>query len=100
MDPYFCKGITIVSNPIYPSCDFGVLTHFLQLRSAWVPQQSVCGVLDTDSSNKNALATLVSDVVLLITMLVGLLRLRKRDLLSGFAQLLWKQVGCAASRTH
>ncbi|KAN0141803.1 hypothetical protein V8E53_000265 [Lactarius tabidus] len=61
------------------------------LHSAWVPEQSVCGVLNTESSNKNAIATLVSDVVLLLTMLVGLLRLSRNGMMSGFGQLLWKQ---------
>jgi len=74
------------------STNVAFLIHSITiLRSAWVPEQSVCGVLNTDSSNKNALATLVSDVVLLVTMLVGLLRLRRKDIMSGFVHLLWKQ---------
>jgi hypothetical protein len=43
------------------------------------------------------IALLVSDVVLLLTMLVGLLRLRKDGTLFGLAKLLWRQVGCAHS---
>jgi len=61
------------------------------LRSEWMPAQSVCGVLNTDSSKKNIIAVLVSDVALLLTMLVGLLRLRRSSTMFGFGQLLWKQ---------
>ena len=39
------------------------------------------------------IAVLVSDVVLLLTMLVGLLRLHKNATLFGLGQLLWRQVG-------
>jgi hypothetical protein len=52
-------------------------------------------VLDTETSKKNAIATLVSDVVLLLTMLVGLLRLRQDGTMFGFGKLLWRQVGGA-----
>ena len=91
----FCIGVTLVGVPIDPT--WGFLTDSLQLRSAWVPEQSVCVVLNTETSNQNATATLVSDVVLLLTMLVGLLRLSRNGMMSGFGQLLWKQVGGAAS---
>ena len=43
------------------------------------------------------IALLVSDVVLLLTMLVGLLRLRKDGTLFGLGKFLWKQVGGANS---
>ena len=52
-------------------------------------------VLNTERSKDNIIATLVSDVVLLLTMLVGLLRLRKDGTLFGLGQLLWRQVGGA-----
>jgi hypothetical protein len=52
--------------------------------------------MNTESSNQNAIATLVSDVVLLLTMLVGLLRLNRNGVMGGFGQLLWKQVCSAA----
>ncbi|KAN0141799.1 hypothetical protein V8E53_000261 [Lactarius tabidus] len=61
------------------------------LHSTWVPAQSVCGVLNSESSNKNVVGTFITDVVLLLTMLVGLLRLRRRNIMFGFGQLLWKQ---------
>ena len=58
-----------------------------------MPAQRVCGVLNTESSLQNVIATLVTDVVLLLTMLVGLLRLRRNGIVFGLGHLLWKQVG-------
>lgn len=79
-----------------PAWDFlGLPTDYLQLHSEWVPTQSVCGVSNTESSNKNVTATLASDVVLLVTMIAGLLRMRRHDIMSGFGKLLWRQVGDA-----
>jgi hypothetical protein len=44
---------------------------------------------------QNVVATLVTDVVLLLTMLVGLLQLRPYGTIFGVGKLLWKQVGNA-----
>ena len=71
----------------------GFLIDCPQLHSSWVPGQNVCNVVNSDSSIMACIATLVSDVVLLLTMLVGLIRLRRHDLMTGFGRLLWKQVG-------
>ena len=62
-----------------------------------MPEQSACVVLNTDRSRDNMIALLVSDVVLLLTMLVGLLRLRKDGTLFGLGKFLWRQVGGANS---
>ena len=78
----------------------GMVTHYLKLYATWLPAQSNCEILDTDKSNKNSIATLVSDVVLLLTMLVGLLRLRQDGIMLGMGQLLWKQVCKSSSRSH
>ena len=64
-----------------------------QIRAGWEPAQSVCDVLNTESGNKTVIALLVTDVVLLLTMLVGLLRLRQHGTMFALGQLLWKQVG-------
>ncbi|KAN0141798.1 hypothetical protein V8E53_000260 [Lactarius tabidus] len=62
------------------------------LHAAWVPTQSVCVVLNTESTRKNVTATLVTDVVLLLTMLVGLLRMRLHgNSMFGLAEILWRQ---------
>jgi hypothetical protein len=68
-------------------------TDFLQFHSIWVPVENVCGVLDTQLSKKTIIATLVTDLVLLFTMLFGLLRLRRHGTMFGLGQLLWNQVG-------
>ncbi|KAN0141805.1 hypothetical protein V8E53_000267 [Lactarius tabidus] len=61
------------------------------LHSAWVPEQRVCAVLNTDSSLQNILSTLATDVALLLTMLFGLLSLRRKGSMFSLGQLLWKQ---------
>ena len=66
----------------------------------WEPEQSACDVLNTESGSKTVIVTLVTDVVLLLTMLVGLLRLRQHGNMFALGQLLWNQVGNVASRFH
>jgi hypothetical protein len=75
----------------------GVLTDCLQLRSAWEPAQSTCTALNIESSKKAVIAVLVTDVVLLLTMLIGLLRMRLHGTMFGLGQLLWNQVDNASS---
>jgi len=65
--------------------------NITQLHSAWSQAQGACTVLNTERSKDNVIATLVSDVVLLLTMLAGLLRLRKDGTLFGLGKLLWRQ---------
>ena len=99
MDPVFCTDITQVSIHIHPPWGFGsLLTSFLQIHSAWAPAQGVCAVPNTESSKANIIAVLVSDVVLLLTMLIRLLRLRQHGTIFALGQLLWNQVGSAGFR--
>ena len=65
----------------------------LQLRAAWSPAKSVCVVLNTERLINNVTTTLATDVVLLLTMLVGLLRMPLRGNMFGLGQILWRQVG-------
>lgn len=67
----------------------------LQLHTTWEPAQSVCIFLNTESSKKTVIVAFVSDVVLLLTMLVGLLRMRLQGNMFDLRQLLWNQV-CTA----
>ncbi|KAF8481575.1 hypothetical protein DFH94DRAFT_400751 [Russula ochroleuca] len=63
-----------------------------RLRSVWVPAQKQCVVYDTESNKPNIIVTLITDIILLLIMLVGLLRLRRYgDGTFGLARLLWKQ---------
>jgi hypothetical protein len=48
-------------------------------------------VLNTENGVKNVIATLVSDVALLLTMRIGLVRLRIHRNMFGLGQLLWNQ---------
>jgi hypothetical protein len=92
-----------IKGQYFPPLAFGfrdLSADCLQVLSTWAPEQSVCVVLNTDIGVKNVITTLVSDVALLLTMLVGLLRLRRHGTVFALGQLLWKQVGNAASRSH
>jgi hypothetical protein len=71
----------------------GLPTHYLQIHATWVPVQSVCAVLNPESSKANIIVTLATDVVLLLIMLAGLLRLRQNGVSLALVQFLWTQVG-------
>jgi len=73
--------------------DVAILIHNItRLRAAWAPTQSVCVVLNSESTKLNVTATLVTDVVLLVIMLVGLLRLRLHgSTMFGLWKVLWSQ---------
>jgi hypothetical protein len=104
-DRYGDCGVRMVHQRCipYPQCHRGIYsylpaqgfrdpqTDFLQFHSIWVPVENVCGVLDTQLSKKTIIATLVTDLVLLFTMLFGLLRLRRHGTMFGLGQLLWNQ---------
>ena len=65
-----------------------------QLRSHWYDFLPGCIVFNSRSSELNLIVTLITDTVLLLTMLVGLFRLRRDgDGKFGIGSLLWKQVG-------
>ena len=95
-----CPGFLYRYDPCeYMPPDFGLHnfpTHCLQLLAAWVPEQGVCQVLNVQTSEKSVIVLLISDVVLLLMMLVGLLRLRIHGNMFGFRKLLWNQVGNTA----
>ena len=53
-----------------------------------------CIVLNPETGKLNIIVLLVADITLLLTMLVGLLRLRSDGVGTfGVGQLLWEQVG-------
>jgi len=62
-----------------------------QIHATWEPTQSVCAVLNPESSKNNIIVTLATDVVLLLIMLVGLLRLRQNSISLALVQFLWTQ---------
>ena len=91
--PDNASGVARVNK--HPSLHYVVsskLIH-LQLRSDWSPFMSGCNIIDSDNSKPNIIVSLVTDVVLLLTMLIGLFRMRGHvDGKFGLGLLLWKQV--------
>jgi len=64
----------------------------VRARSAWVSSRSSCTVINTEENKLNIIVTLALDMVLLLTMLAGLLRLRRDGSgRFGVARLLWIQ---------
>jgi hypothetical protein len=66
----------------------------LQLHATWYDSVPGCVVLDSRSCELNLIVTLITDLGLLLTMLVGLLRVRRDGGGTiGVGNLLLKQVG-------
>ncbi|KAH9984313.1 hypothetical protein BJV74DRAFT_952281 [Russula compacta] len=69
-----------------------VMAIAASVRSEWVPTQGVCLWSNITSTKSNMIITLATDIVLLLIMLVGLLRLRYQSGGAfGIASILWKQ---------
>jgi hypothetical protein len=65
----------------------------LQLHAKRLPQQDHCMVPNSESGKLNIIVTLVTDAILLLIMLVGLLRIRRYGgSTSCLAHFMWKQV--------
>jgi len=73
--------------------DIGFLINgMIRLRSAWSPEANTCVLLNLETTRPNIIASLVTDVVLLLIMLIGLLHVRIEA--SGtfiLGRVLWKQ---------
>jgi len=64
----------------------------VRLRSAWAPRPGSCIDLNIQSNAVNLVVTIVIDIVLLLTMLVGLIRLRRGEGgMFALSKLLWNQ---------
>jgi hypothetical protein len=64
-----------------------------QLRSVWGPEESVCMVPNSDVAKLNVVVTFITNLVLLLMTVIGLLRLRVGG--GGMLDLgrfLWRQV--------
>ena len=70
--------------------------YCLQIHVAWAPTDGVCEVLytSTETFTSTIITMFGADVVLLLTMLVGLLRLRHDGTMFGLGKFLWSQVSC------
>jgi hypothetical protein len=71
----------------------------LQTRPAWDPVSQNCIILNTEKHKPSIISTLITDIVLLLIVLIGLLPLL-HDRGGSFAlgRLLWKQVRSGRSR--
>jgi hypothetical protein len=59
----------------------------------WSPEQSTCAVINFESSKVTVVLALVTDVLLLLIMLIGLLRMRfEAGGALSLGRILWKQV--------
>jgi hypothetical protein len=65
-----------------------------QLHSVWKPEEGVCMVLNSDVTKLNIIVTFVTNLVLLLMTVIGLLRLRvEGGGMLDLGRFLWKQVG-------
>jgi hypothetical protein len=65
----------------------------MQLRATWSDEASTCVLLNPESSKPNIISSLVTDVVLLLIMLMGLLRSGiSKGGAFGVGRMLWNQV--------
>jgi hypothetical protein len=65
-----------------------------QFHSVWDPKASLCVVTNSDITKLNILITLATDVMLLLMVFAGLLRLRLGGgSMFDLGSFLWKQVG-------
>ena len=56
--------------------------------------EGICSAANIETNKPNIIVMVISDIILLVTMLVGLLRLRRNGGgRFGLASLLWEQVG-------
>jgi len=62
------------------------------MRSAWDPLLQDCIVLNTEEIKHNIILILITDIVLLLMVLIGLLRLHDSGGSFALGRLLWKQV--------
>jgi len=68
------------------------IQNLVRLRAAWVPALSTCAISNAHSTKPNLISILTTDIVLLLTMLIGLLRLGFHESgVRGLGKLMWKQ---------
>jgi hypothetical protein len=71
---------------------------YLQLRAAWDLPSQTCTILNSEEIKPTLIVTVITDIILLVTMLVGLSPLiTDSSCAFGLGRLLWKQVGSACS---
>ncbi|KAF8260102.1 hypothetical protein EI94DRAFT_937086 [Lactarius quietus] len=72
--------------------NFGLFIHDIaRIHARWTLTSSVCEVLNPETPKITIIGLLVTEVVLLLTLLIGLLRLRVHGTMFALGQFLWKQ---------
>ncbi|KAH9962345.1 hypothetical protein BC827DRAFT_1197781 [Russula dissimulans] len=86
------KFIVAFSATVWVANTALLIRGIVRTHSQWEPIQNSCKSPDIESNRLTFIAVLVSDVTLLVTMFIGLLRLRQRGGgRFGLGRLLWKQ---------
>jgi len=97
------KAVTVLAITIWGANIAFHLQNVIRIRSVWVPAQLACETVKTDPSLLTFIPAIISDMVLLLFVLAGLLVMRRRGGAAfGMTRLLWKQgviwliLGCVA----
>lgn len=68
-----------------------LISGTVRIRSTWSPEAKACVPLNLESTKPAVISSLITDVVLLLIMLSGVLRLRLEAGVFDFGHILWKQ---------
>ncbi|KAH9956523.1 hypothetical protein BC827DRAFT_1270889 [Russula dissimulans] len=86
------KIITVVATTVWAINVLFLIHGAAQIRSTWSPDEATCLVLNIESNKPNFIVALCTDIVLLVIMLVGLLRLGFHERSAfGMGRLMWRQ---------
>ncbi|KAF8491207.1 hypothetical protein F5888DRAFT_1075420 [Russula emetica] len=75
-----------------------IIFGIARMRASWDPILQECMVLNTEKDKFSSISILISDIVLLLIVLIGLLRLHDSGGTFALGRLLWKQVGSGRSQ--
>ncbi|KAH9956524.1 hypothetical protein BC827DRAFT_1270890 [Russula dissimulans] len=86
------KIITVVATTVWAINALSLIYGIARIRSTWSPDEATCLVLNIESNKPNFIVALCTDIVLLVIMLVGLLRLGFHERSAfGMGRLMWRQ---------
>jgi len=86
------KIITVVAFTVWTINVLFLIHGITRIRSAWSPDMATCLTLNIESSKRNFVATLSTDIILIVIMLIGLLRLGFHERRAfGLGRLMWRQ---------
>jgi len=86
------KIVLAISMGIWMANIALLIQGIVRVRSTWSPGAVICAVLNLESTIPSTLSILFTDIVLLVTMLIGLFRMRVKGAGEpNLARFLWKQ---------